>query len=314
MTRKLLDENTKPQFAGHETFYLRYGWLKKAYEEVNKAGGNARKVFTDDDAIASFGVGKNMVSAIRFWSHACDVIHTDSGETMATELGRLLLDDDGLDPYMENPSSLWILHWKLASEPKHTSIYWLFNYFSEGDFDKETLIMAITSLAVHFGWKKPNEKTLNNDLLVLLNTYTMNPTAQKGAKEDSLASPLTELGLIRTGSGGRFYMGWGPQPGLGRGAFLYALCDFWDNYSNANTINFQNILLEPGSPGRIFLMDENDLAVRLMEIADDTDGLISWSETAGLKQLIRSKAFGNEVKIKFLMEDYKSTRLDVEAA
>ena len=314
MTLNLLNENSKPQFAGHETFYLRYGWLKKAYEEVKKADGNARKVFTDDKAIASFGVGKNMVAAIRFWAHACDVILTKDGETMVSELGGLLFDSDGLDPYMENPSSLWVMHWKLASDPKHTSIYWLFNHFSDGDFDKATLLKAITSLAVHYGWKKPNEKTLANDLAVLLNTYTMSQASQKGAKEDSLTSPLAELGLIRSGSGGRFHMGWGPQPGLGKGAFLYALCDYWDRYSNANTINFQNILLEPGSPGRIFLMDENDLAVRLMEISDDTDGLISWSETAGLKQLIRSKPFGNEVKMKFLMEDYKSTRLNVEAA
>lgn len=314
MSLKFLHENYKPQFAGHETFYLRYGWLKKAYDEVRNAAGNTRKVFTDDDAIASLGVGKNMVSAIRFWAHACDVILTQDGETMVSELGRFLFDDQGVDPYMENPTSLWVLHWQLASNPKHTSVYWLFNHFSDGSFDKEILMQALMGLADHYSWKKPNEKTLNSDLLVLLNTYTIEATVKKGPKEDSLTSPLAELGLIRSGNSGRFHLGWGPKPGLTKGVFLYALCDYWDRYSDANTLNFQNILLEPGSPGRIFLMDENDLAVRLMEIAEDTDGLISWSETAGLKQLIRSKPFCAETMRNFLVTDYGSDFHNVEAA
>jgi hypothetical protein len=313
MKIKLSNENYKPQFAGHETFYLRYGWLKKAVDEVKNAQGNTRKVFTDDDAIASFGVGKNMVAAIRYWAHACDVIHTQDSETMVSELGEFMLADGGVDPYIENPTSLWVLHWKLASNPKHTSIYWLFNHFTDGGFDKAILMKALCDVADQYGWKKPNEKTLNNDLLVLLNTYAMDATVKKSA-EDSLTSPLAELGLIRSGSSGRFHMGWGPKPSLSKGAFLYALCDFWDNHSDANTLNFQNILLEQGSPGRIFLMDENDLAVRLMEIADDTNGLISWSETAGLKQLIRSQPFSEEIKRGFLMVDYEVTNANVEAA
>ncbi|WP_262694703.1 DUF4007 family protein [Kordiimonas aquimaris] len=314
MKTKLTDANYKPQFAGHETFYLRYGWLKKAADEVKNAHGNTRKVFTDDDAIASFGVGKNMVSAIRFWAHACDIIHTQDSETMVSELGSFLLAEKGADPYLENPTSLWILHWKLASNPKHTSIYWLFNYFTEGGFDKNLLMKALFDVADQYGWKKPNEKTLSNDLLVFLNTYAMDSSPKKGAREDNLTSPLAELGLVRSGSNGRFHMGWGPKPSLGKGAFLYALCDFWEEYSDANTLNFQNVLLEPGSPGRIFLMDENDLAVRLMEISDDTNGLISWSETAGLKQLIRSKSFSEKIKNDFLTQDYATVQHNVEAA
>ena len=315
MKTNFLSDNYKPQFAGHETFYLRYGWLKKAVDEVKKARHNTRKVFTDEAAIASFGVGRNMVSAIRYWAHACDIILTQDGETMVSELGNLLLAEGGADPYMENLCTLWALHWKLASNPKNTSIYWLFNHFSDGSFDKILLQKNLLSVADQYGWKKPNEKTLSNDLLVLLNTYATDETAKKGPKEDYLTSPLAELGLIRHGSSGRLHMGWGPKPSLSKGVFLYALCEFWQNYSDANTLNFQNILLEPGSPGRIFLMDENELAVRLMEISDDTNGLISWSETAGLKQLLRSKPFSEEIKKNFLMAAYTSTFHDrVEAA
>jgi hypothetical protein len=66
MVRSLLDDDKyKLQFAGHETFPLRYGWLNKAYDQVSKAeilpDGDTNSVFTDDSAISLFGVGKNMV-------------------------------------------------------------------------------------------------------------------------------------------------------------------------------------------------------------------------------------------------------------
>ncbi|WP_321393985.1 DUF4007 family protein [Emcibacter sp.] len=314
MKIKLTDEKYKPQFAGHETFALRYGWLKKAFDEVQKAGDEARKVFTEDSAIATFGVGRNMVSAIRFWAHACNVIQTIDNETTVSDTGRLIFDETGFDPYLENPSSLWLLHWHLASEPKNTSIHWTFNYFNESAFEKDTLAKSIREAANRFSWKSPNEKTLNSDLLVLLNTYSLDVTAKKGNKEDNLGSPLAELGLLRSSGGNRVHLGWGVKPSLGMGTFLYSLCDFWQSYSGANTLNFQAILLEPGSPGRVFLMDENDLAVRLMDIEEATSGIVSWSETAGLKQLIRKEPFSDSLKAQFLALDYPEKSNCIEAA
>ncbi len=52
---------TPPKFAGHETFTLRYGWLKKAVD----ATGQRDDVFLRDDALVTLGAGKNMVRSIR---------------------------------------------------------------------------------------------------------------------------------------------------------------------------------------------------------------------------------------------------------
>ena len=57
----------KPQyndihFSGHESFPCRTLWLKKGYDFI-KSNGN----FNADDAVVTLGVGKNMVSAIRYW-------------------------------------------------------------------------------------------------------------------------------------------------------------------------------------------------------------------------------------------------------
>jgi len=41
----------QPKFAGHETFTLRYGWLKKAVDATQKAPD----VFLQDDALVTLG-------------------------------------------------------------------------------------------------------------------------------------------------------------------------------------------------------------------------------------------------------------------
>ena len=72
----LISDGYRPSFSGHETFPLRYGWLQKAYQAVNDAPSakDAVHVFRDPDSIARFGVGRNMVGAIRYWATAAGVL------------------------------------------------------------------------------------------------------------------------------------------------------------------------------------------------------------------------------------------------
>ena len=67
MSINIFDDEYTPRFTGHETFHLRYGWLKKAYDAVklSDSGEIAENIFRDKSAISHFGVGKNMVAAIR---------------------------------------------------------------------------------------------------------------------------------------------------------------------------------------------------------------------------------------------------------
>src|SRR4051812_42947820 len=92
---------TKTQFAGHETFPLRLLWLKKAYEAVGV--GASLRTFQEQDAIARFGVGRNMAVAIRYWALASGLFEESQGTIAATELGHAILRDDGFDPYLETP-------------------------------------------------------------------------------------------------------------------------------------------------------------------------------------------------------------------
>ena len=42
---------------------------------------------------------------------------------------------------------------------------------------------------------------------------------------------------------------------------------------------------EPGSPGRVFLLDEESVAERLAAMPDLTSGAIHWDESTGLRQV-----------------------------
>ncbi len=293
MNFNLTTSEYTPHFSGHESFHLRYGWLKKAYDEVKKTietGGDTLKTFTDADAIARFGVGKNMVAAIRFWATACDVLSYENGKIGLGELGNRLIDDSGYDPYLEDPASIWLIHWNLASNLSRTTFFWAFNYFNENSFSKKLMEKRLIEFADKHDWKKVNTGTVDKDISVLLNTYTMAPIRKKGSKEDSLTSPLSELGLIRQNTDDKdYHLGWGTKPNLSDAVFLYSLLSFWEKYSSANTLNIQSIFLEPGSPGRIFLMDENEMSVRLMRLEEITSGKLIWSETAGMRQIVKNK-------------------------
>ena len=87
----LYRDDYRPRLSGHETFPLRYGWLKKAFDAVENSADpeGAKSVFHADDAIARFGVGKNMVASIRHWATVAGVIDDgpNLGGPSATRFG-----------------------------------------------------------------------------------------------------------------------------------------------------------------------------------------------------------------------------------
>lgn len=105
-----------PTFSGHETFAFRYGWLKKGADVIMEQPD----LFGRDEAMAALGVGKNMVRSIRYWCLATGVAEEEArpgsrARNLAlTDLGRALLVEPGWDSFLEDDSSLWLLHWGLA--------------------------------------------------------------------------------------------------------------------------------------------------------------------------------------------------------
>jgi hypothetical protein len=90
----------------------------------------------------------------------------------------------------------------------------------------------------------------------------------------------------------------GPKPTLPDGVFAYALNAFWSRYApGANTLSVEAIAYEPGSPGRVFKLDENSVVERLTAMEDLTRGKIVWSDTAGVKQVLRLKPISDPLSL-----------------
>mgnify|MGYP000179513243 CR=1 FL=1 len=303
----LVLEDYRPQFSGHETFPLRYGWLKKAYDAItaNDDGTQSKGVFSDDDAIARFGVGRNMVTSIRHWAIATGIMQNSQDTFQPTDIGSLIFGDQGVDKYMEHPCTLWLIHWHLAGHPEKTTWFWVFNHYQGSTFERENLVKSLDSLASERSWSRVVISTIKRDVECFVRLYVAKPSGGKGGHEDALESPLAELGLIRPISkrdGFRFVRG--AKPTLGDGVFLYALIDFWQRHSNASNLSFEAIAHEPGSPGRVFLLDEEEIFSRLQDIEDISVGAMQWSETVGLKQVIRNQKFPLERAIDLIKSDY----------
>jgi hypothetical protein len=167
-------------FAGHETFHCRPFWLKKGYDFLEQKGR-----FNDEDAVAYLGVGKNMVTAIRFWMSAFGM----AKESQATDLAHKLLADDGWDPFLEDIGSLWLLHYRLVKEQHNAIASIVFRELRDRspEFNVHHYITHLSNEGI-----KANAKTLERDFSTFLRNYR----DKEGDELDDLSGLLADLQLI----------------------------------------------------------------------------------------------------------------------
>lgn len=283
---------TRPHFSGHETFPLRYAWLKKAVD----AATDDPEVFGAHDALVRLGVGKNMVKAIRHWGLATGVLEEEPGSRgrliKPSKFGLRLFADDGWDPYLEDPATLWLIHWQLASTPgRATTWYWLFNQQPTPDFTVDAIVQALVRLARENGWPKLTPASLRRDVDCCVRTYFSGRKAARAVLEDTLDCPLNELRLIRPSlAKGTYILTREPRDTLPPEVFAYALRDYMQTRGTARSVPLDEIMFHAGAPGRVFGLDENGL-VRLVDLLGASSDAVSYDETAGLKQIRVTETF-----------------------
>ena len=290
-----LVDAAKPMFARHETFHPRYGWFRKAYSFVNKEP----RIFIQEDAPVQLGVGKNMVRAIRFWGLAAKLIAENSGslnrrspDLVPTGLGHQLFGESGWDQYMEDPGTLWLLHWLLLAPPSRLPVWWLaFNELHAVEFaDDDLEEAAIVQLGAVAGWAAPHPSSVKKDVSALLRTYAPAERSGRTGIDDILDCPLRELNLIgRSAATDHYRFTLGAKPTLPSAILAYAALDYIDRTSTAGgTVTLSRLTHEPGAPGKAFKLTESEFQAGLEPVVDETDAtdLIT---TTGAVQLSWSK-------------------------
>ena len=256
-----------------------------------------------------------MLRSVRHWGLATRILEEvpDTGrrEFRPSVLGYFLFGAEGRDPFLEDPASLWLLHWQLASSAERcTSWYLCFNRLPSGEFSRDRLLTLILDELESLGHRSPSTGTLRRDVDVLIRMYTPPQGKKSQVAEDSFDCPLAELALIRELPDHGFEFQRGPKPGLSDSIFAHCVDSFWDERTpDRETLSFQDIAYASGSPGNIFKLDEMSLAERLERLEEVTEGALVYGDTAGLKQVYRRRRIGI---LEFLRRHYEDIPVGIE--
>jgi hypothetical protein len=284
------------RFSGHESFACRYAWLPKALQAIVVSP----TIFSDEDAaMVELGVGKNMVRSIRFWAEAGGMVESGELGLVPTTLGRDIFLGNGFDCFMEDVTTLWLIHWKLSTAPSPLLAWdFLLCRWQESEFS-ESRVMAALQKELSVMGRTASDVTLRQHLSIFLHTYLPTRSRRGEVDEDNLDCPLTELELLvkvgeRDGkeAGGRrepvFAFRREDKPTISHGLFAFCVNEFWNrHYSNEKTLPARAVALGHGSPGQVFKIPEQEVYQRLSELSSCTGGRIQYSESDALPQLSR---------------------------
>ncbi len=279
--------NSRYIFARHETFPPRFGWIKKGFDAVTQDA----EVFLREDAHIRLGVGKNMAQAIRYWCAAFKVTETRQARDararghVATPFGRKLLADDGWDPWLEDPASLWLLHWRLLKLPcQATAWRFIFDEFHNAEFTKDDIERALCGYRDGLGLRL-SDSSIEKDASCLLRMYA-EQSQKKHITEETLDCPFVELGLIQpAGESRRFAFRLGPKLNLPSAVIVAAALEYLAAIDlKQRTVSISSLTYASGSPGLAFKLTESAICQAIEEVGG-ISGEVSLADSAGLVQM-----------------------------
>lgn len=279
-------------FAKHETFHIREGWLFKGMSAIKtaEAENQPATIFLDRYAPEKLGIGRNMVRSLRFWMQAtwlAEEVKIPQAVQRLTPLGEWIW---GYDPYLEDESTLWLIHYHLVCNYElATTWYWFFNHFSPTTFDDTMCVEALRFWVIsEFPDLKIALNSLKKDVSCLLRTYLFNEKLE--TPEDLTESPLSRLGLLsNVGSSRqpRYRLERLDSNRLHPLIMLYVLIDRQlKKGSDQLQINLSQVLREPMNVGRAFNLNTTGLTDLLATLNKQyPDWRVQFVRTAGLDQL-----------------------------
>jgi hypothetical protein len=285
------------RYSGHETFPCRYAWLPKAFAAIEAD----RTAFADEEnAMIRLGVGKNMVKAIRFWmvEMSVGIKHPDGGYQPSDFAKAVFNRKKGIDPFLEDTRTLWLLHWKLSTHSVDDPLFawdFLINQWQSPDISRSSVLEAFRR-AADKETRPPSDVTLEQHFDTFLHTYVPTRSRKGDIQEDNLDCPLVEIEFI-TPVGERRIEGTGKRepiyafriedkPDITPELFAYVLDDYWTKRRGTErTLTFKDVTFGNGSPGQVFKLPEWAVRQRLEVLSEDSSAPFRYQESA-TQQLI----------------------------
>lgn len=297
-----LSDHAHRRFAGHETFAPRFGWLRKAYEAVKDGGtgsdGSYSGAFLTPTAPVDLGVGKNMVNAIRYWAQAFGLTEEDRIDTKsraryakATEQAHWLFGENGVDPWLEQPATLWLLHWWLLRRECLAPTWWVAFYkVPTTRFEDSGLVTEVERAIDAAAWEPVNRSSIVKDVDCLTKMYAprRGTAGSPGSVEDLLDSPFRELGILEavpSGDSRQWRFAANPRLPVPPAVVGYACLDYMDRHDINGQLSTARLAQEPGAVGRALRLSEPALVEALDLICATTDS-IRLTESLGQRALV----------------------------
>lgn len=294
----------KLQFSGHDSFICKHFWLKKGYDFMQKGD----KTFNDELAVVDLGVGKNMVTAINYWLKAYGI--TDSNNQL-TKFGDLLFHErNGVDQYLEDLGSIWLLNYSLIKCNKASIYNLFFNEFRKDKFNftKDQLSNFLLRKLEDNDQNNIKVNTVNSDITVFIRNY-LKPGARnkKTDIEDEFSNLFIDLQLMETYQSENAedkIVEWFKVENDLRADLpaLVVLFTILDHESYGDSISFKELLTGLNSPGSVFALNEEGLYSKIEQIQSMYPEII-YTESAGIREL-QFKSKPNKWKV--LDEYYKA--------
>jgi len=256
-------------FSGHDSFQCKTQWLKKGYDFVTNQNN-----FNDPEAVITLGVGKNMVAAIRHWLRAFDIIDSDQN---ITEIGHYIFNNEnGVDPFTEDLSTLWLLHYHLIKR-NYASIYrmaFVDFHREKNEFTRENLQLYIKRRCREEGWDYLfNENTAKKDVGVFIQNYVV----PDNKVFDDFSVLLLQLDIIKKVDKSTYTFNYIGKQSVDPNILLYAIID----YFKSNSIGFNDLM----ELGLIFCLTNSELLDLIEQISLLYPNKIVFSDVAGIKEL-----------------------------
>lgn len=263
-------------FAGHETFTVRHYWLKKGLDHAwsGKSFG--------DQAIIELGVGKNMVKSIRYWIKSFGLLEANETQSKIAEL--IFSDKKGMDPYLEDVGSIWLLHYFLVSNEKASIYSLMFNHFRKQkvEFEADQALQFLKDRCRSEGVNY-NENSLRRDIGVFLNNYTLSPKPK--SIEDEFSGLLYELNLIersyKYGSTQYFRIETKERKNIPAEIILCCILMKLEGSS----ISFHELLNGLNHVGSVFAISSDSLHQKIEEITSKYHKEVVYSDDGGIQVL-----------------------------
>ena len=273
------------KFRGHETFFIRKGWLSKGLKHITENPDVF--VSKEENPMDVLGIGSNMVKSLRYWMQAVGISQEPkSGKRKQsfTDWGRLIRE---YDAYIEEMGTLLLLQYRLATnEEIATSWYFFFQKFHMQEFSRDDFMRSLHSyVAMTCPEQRISERSISDDFNCIVNTYVprykTNP--EKVHPENNIDCPLGELGLMDVISNEKkLYCKSVPMAEIFSPYIVAALLleQKRINGNNGQEMNIQEVLKGENGLGNVFNLD----AMTLLEILRHVQeaGLIKLHRTAGL--------------------------------